>query len=201
MLTEKNNIDKLFQSRLGNYESKITFDEDALWTNINKSTTSSATSIFRKPVFYIGIITLATVISAAAAIVISNCKKEVSQKTIQPKPVIIQNNLSPNVNDTTKEPLITSNTVDQTTNVTKSNQIEPLLNKNKTVQPIFTNAPESNQDKTRDLDTAITTNQNNQNSNKEIVEDAKPQKKVTKITVVKKQVIQKDSVVSVKRIR
>jgi len=197
---EKNNIDKLFQSRLGNYESKITFDEDVLWTNINKSTASSASSIFRKPSFYIGIIAVATIISAAAAIFINNCKIDAPQKTMQPKPVVMQHTLNPNLKDTVK-PIVTVNAVDRTLDNNKSKQSEIQSNKNNKIQPVLTNEPQSNQVPTRDLDTAITSTQNNQNSNKEIVEEAKPQKKVTKITVVKKQVVQKDSVVSVKRIR
>src|ERR1035437_3700435 len=207
-----NNIDKLFQTRIGNYESKASFDEDLLWSTINKANTSSFTHILRKPSFYIGCVAVAAFMSAAAIITVQHFKIEKLQKALD---VQTQVNKPSNTNNQLDSTVILKPEV--TENI-KSNASVPSQETNKnaagipvvdkkidhskilqttnksTVASSITQEKKQDQIATKQVDSLI---QNNSHKETSITENASAgvnQNTVKKITVVKKQIIQKDSV-------
>lgn len=186
-----------------NYESKIAFDNDLLWNKINKQIIplEKSKAFYQKPTFYFIIGCTVTIITTIITLSFhknnplseSPSLKLENQETNSPKlEKSFKKDQLTNKNIVLQK-LNTQNKKSTSSELIKINQQKSILNSIDSV-PIVTsneNIPNGISETKIEVPSVIT----------QAIEKPKNQQIVKKITVIKKQVVEKDSVVTTKRLR
>jgi len=199
-----NSLDNIFHQRMENYESKIAFDNDLLWNKINKQIIplEKSKAFYQKPTFYFIIGCTVTIITTILVLYFHNNNKSKS-------PILKLENQELNTYKHEKY-LKNDQVIDQNFNIQRKNH----LGKKSSSSELNKNIQQKNISNRNSIDSLTILNPipniPNQISETKIevpsvktqtIEEPKNQQIVKKITVVKKQVIEKDSVVTTKRLR
>lgn len=188
-----------------NYESKKSFDNDLLWSKINEKLISLEKSkpFYQKSAFYYFIACTATIIITLFYFSFHN-----SSSTSKSPILNLENKAS--ISSKLKKSTIKNQLLQKNTVKTEKNKYEKLVS----ISNFKKNNGQNSNTNTSNIDSVLgsTNNYDITNQNTDIktevdpvitqpIEESKSQHVIRKITVVKRQVIEKDSIVTTKRLR
>jgi hypothetical protein len=195
-------IDNLYSSRMENVDSKISVDEEMMWKKVNASLSpKEEKNIFKKTSLFIGFAGIILSVAAAISVHLYNNSKynKAEQNSVQK----VQNSTLIKSQNKKIETIVkpTESTPEIVTSIPSSGKV-----KNDEMKPQNISKDIKIEEKNTipaDFIPNTTKEEDNSEMNVEpsLIEPTKTNTVVKKITVVKKQVIKKDSVVNVKRVR